>query len=157
MYLVSGGASASQTWAHISSAIEKKKFRVSLTNMSGKIGLLALQGPKRYVPHSCLMNFKINYLTFTFILRSMKQNESFLFIFVIIFLCTQHLHLLSFTCICPIYITCVGGFLHIKIIFFSLWTCWSFVLFYWNLVLPSYYYTVESDTTLHRIKNRHTK
>lgn len=48
MYLVSGGASASQTWAHISSEIEKKKFKVSLTNMSGKIGLLALQGPKRY-------------------------------------------------------------------------------------------------------------
>lgn len=46
MYLVSGGASASQTWAHISSEIEKKKFKVSLTNMSGKIGLLALQGPK---------------------------------------------------------------------------------------------------------------
>lgn len=46
MFIVAGGAIASQTRAHINSVIREKAFRVSITDLSQKIGLLSLQGPK---------------------------------------------------------------------------------------------------------------
>lgn len=44
-YIVSGGASASQTTAHIKSAIRKKNFKVDLTDLTDKLGILSIQGP----------------------------------------------------------------------------------------------------------------
>ncbi|XP_075228013.1 sarcosine dehydrogenase [Lycorma delicatula] len=46
MYIVAGGAIASQTRAHINSVIREKSFRVSITDLSHAIGLLSVQGPK---------------------------------------------------------------------------------------------------------------
>lgn len=54
MYIVAGGASASQTRAHIMSVIKKKGFKVDITDFSSQVGLLAIQGPARFVlkyPH----------------------------------------------------------------------------------------------------------
>ncbi|XP_014248912.1 sarcosine dehydrogenase, mitochondrial [Cimex lectularius] len=45
MFIVAGGASASQTKAHISSVIREKGFRVDIADLSSKVGLLAIQGP----------------------------------------------------------------------------------------------------------------
>ncbi|XP_073980159.1 sarcosine dehydrogenase isoform X2 [Rhodnius prolixus] len=45
MFIVAGGASASQTRAHIMSVIKEKGFKVDIADMSSKIGLLAIQGP----------------------------------------------------------------------------------------------------------------
>lgn len=48
MFIVAGGASASQTRAHIMSVIKEKGFKVDIADMSSKIGLLAIQGPARF-------------------------------------------------------------------------------------------------------------
>ncbi|XP_046688762.1 LOW QUALITY PROTEIN: sarcosine dehydrogenase, mitochondrial-like, partial [Homalodisca vitripennis] len=45
-YIVAAGASASQSGAHLNTAIQQKGFKVALTNLSEDIGLLAVQGPK---------------------------------------------------------------------------------------------------------------
>ncbi|XP_014291636.1 sarcosine dehydrogenase, mitochondrial [Halyomorpha halys] len=45
MYIVAGGASASQTRAHIMSVIKKKGFKVDITDFSSQVGLLSIQGP----------------------------------------------------------------------------------------------------------------
>lgn len=46
-YIVAAGASASQSWAQMNTAIQHKGFKVALTNLAEDIGLLAIQGPKR--------------------------------------------------------------------------------------------------------------
>lgn len=45
LYIVAGGASASQTKAHIMSVIKKEGFQVDIADFSSKVGLLAIQGP----------------------------------------------------------------------------------------------------------------
>lgn len=46
--LVSSGASAYHTWAHINKVIEEKGFDVSLHDVTEQIGILSVQGPNRY-------------------------------------------------------------------------------------------------------------
>jgi glycine cleavage system aminomethyltransferase T len=48
-YIVTNGLSAYHTWAHIHYVVSEKNFRVGLTDLSEKIGVLAVQGPKRCV------------------------------------------------------------------------------------------------------------
>lgn len=48
-YVVAGGATGHQTYAHMKSEIEKKQFRCSLIDVTDKMGVLSIQGPKRWV------------------------------------------------------------------------------------------------------------
>ncbi|BET00902.1 sarcosine dehydrogenase [Nesidiocoris tenuis] len=45
MFIVAAGATGSQTRAHIQSVIMKKGFNVDISDLSSKVGLLAIQGP----------------------------------------------------------------------------------------------------------------
>lgn len=47
MFIVGGGASASQTRAHIMSVLRTEGFKVDIADFSAKVGLLAIQGPAR--------------------------------------------------------------------------------------------------------------
>lgn len=44
-YIVAGGASATQTIAHIQEAIRKKDFNANITDVTQEMGVLSLQGP----------------------------------------------------------------------------------------------------------------
>lgn len=48
-YVAAGGGSAYQSFTHIKTAIEDGRFNAKLLNLSDKICLLSVQGPKRYV------------------------------------------------------------------------------------------------------------
>lgn len=60
-YIVSGGASASQTTAHIKSAIRRKNFKVNLTDLTDKVGILSVQGPYRLVIYFTNNEIKIQF------------------------------------------------------------------------------------------------
>ncbi|KAJ4441685.1 hypothetical protein ANN_11543, partial [Periplaneta americana] len=44
-YIVTNGLSAYHTWAHIHNILSEKNFKVGLTDLSPKIGVLSIQGP----------------------------------------------------------------------------------------------------------------
>lgn len=46
-YIVAGGATGYQTYSHIKSSLQKKKFKSVLTDVTDKMGVLSMQGPKR--------------------------------------------------------------------------------------------------------------
>jgi Glycine cleavage system T protein (aminomethyltransferase) len=48
-YIVTNGLSSYHTWAHIHYILSEKNFKVGLTDLSEKIGVLSIQGPKRCV------------------------------------------------------------------------------------------------------------
>ena len=48
-YIVTNGLSAYHTWAHIHYILSEENFKVGLTDLSEKIGVLSVQGPKRFV------------------------------------------------------------------------------------------------------------
>ena len=48
-YIVTNGLSAYHTWAHIHYILSEENFKVGLTDLSEKIGVLSVQGPKRCV------------------------------------------------------------------------------------------------------------
>jgi hypothetical protein len=48
-YIVTNGLSAYHTWAHIHCILSEENFKVGLTDLSEKIGVLSVQGPKRCV------------------------------------------------------------------------------------------------------------
>ncbi|GFU32187.1 sarcosine dehydrogenase, mitochondrial, partial [Nephila pilipes] len=45
-YVAAGGAAAQQSLTHISQVIQNEKFRVSISDVTEKVGLLSIQGPK---------------------------------------------------------------------------------------------------------------
>ena len=49
LYIVTNGLSAYHTWAHIHCILSEENFKVGLTDLSEKIGVLSVQGPKRCV------------------------------------------------------------------------------------------------------------
>jgi glycine cleavage system aminomethyltransferase T len=48
-YIVTNGLSSYHTWAHIHYILSEKNFKVGLTDLSEKIGVLSVQGPYRFV------------------------------------------------------------------------------------------------------------
>ncbi|KAK9499026.1 hypothetical protein O3M35_003544 [Rhynocoris fuscipes] len=66
MFIVAGGASASQTRAHIMSVIKEKGFKVDIADMSAKIGLLAIQGPSSRELLESLVNCDLSNATFPY-------------------------------------------------------------------------------------------
>nr|CAD7572946.1 unnamed protein product [Timema californicum] len=44
-YIVAGGASAAHTWAHIHTVLSHEDFKVALTDLTDKMGILSIQGP----------------------------------------------------------------------------------------------------------------
>lgn len=46
-YIVAGGASSYQTLTHLRREIEKKRFRAVISDVTDKMGILSIQGPKR--------------------------------------------------------------------------------------------------------------
>lgn len=46
LYIVTNGLSAYHTWAHIHCILSEENFKVGLTDLSEKIGVLSVQGPK---------------------------------------------------------------------------------------------------------------
>ena len=50
-YLAIGGAIGQHAWGHIQDVLHEKKFNCKLTERSEDIGILSIQGPKRYVHH----------------------------------------------------------------------------------------------------------
>ena len=48
-YLAIGGAIGQHAWGHIQDVLHKEKFDCQLTDRSEDIGMLSIQGPKRYL------------------------------------------------------------------------------------------------------------
>lgn len=46
-YIVAGGASAYHTLSHLRKEIEKRQFKAHVTDVTDKLGVLSIQGPKR--------------------------------------------------------------------------------------------------------------
>lgn len=46
-YIVAGGASSYHTLAHMRQQIAKQNFRAVITDVTDKMGVLSIQGPKR--------------------------------------------------------------------------------------------------------------
>lgn len=59
-YIVAGGASASQTIAHIKEAIQKKNFSANITDVTQEMGVLSIQGPNSRKILQSLTRFELS-------------------------------------------------------------------------------------------------
>lgn len=57
-YITVAGGSAFQNYAHILKVVQDKRFNVQITDLTEDMGLLSIQGPKRYTLYrACLLLF----------------------------------------------------------------------------------------------------
>ena len=49
-YIAVGGGIAEYAWCHIKNIIEDNRFNCQLIDKSEDMGMLSIQGPKRYLP-----------------------------------------------------------------------------------------------------------
>ena len=64
-YLAIGGAIGQHAWGHIQDVLHRQRFDCTLTDRSEEIGMLSVQGPKRYLSLNCIV----------YSLLSAKENE----------------------------------------------------------------------------------
>nr|XP_033339035.1 sarcosine dehydrogenase, mitochondrial [Megalopta genalis] len=72
-YIVSSGASAYHTWAHMNKVIEEKKFEVSLHDVTEQIGILSIQGRNSRKIVESLLEEKISDESFNYSTTRLAQ------------------------------------------------------------------------------------